>query len=250
MTTGARETAGRDYYDDAGFNYRRWWAGRWYEHQAEVIAIRRLLQGRRFDHAVDVGGGFGRLSIVLAEFAEQVTLTDSSRQQLKLSGEFLARHPRIRSRQMAAARLDFPAASADLVAMIRVMHHLPDPTAALGEIARVLSPGGHAVIEVANSAHAMNRLRALARGEQVPAAARSIGSHGAIPYVNHHPETVAGQFRAAGLQVRQKLSVSNFRHPLVKLVVPVPVLLTAERIAQEPMAGSCFGPSLIFLLQK
>jgi SAM-dependent methyltransferase len=151
---------------------------------------------------------------------------------------------------MAAADLDFPAASVGLVAMIRVMHHLPEPAAALAEIARVLKPGGCAIIEVANSAHAVNRIRYLARREPFPTAARDLGSPGGIPYVNHHPDAVARQFRAAGLVVRRKLSVSNFRHPLVKRIVPARALLAAERLAQEPLAGACFGPSLMFLLEK
>jgi ubiquinone/menaquinone biosynthesis C-methylase UbiE len=248
MTT--RETASQDHYDDPGFNYARWWAGRGYEHHAEVMALRRLLQGRWFARAVDVGGGFGRLSTILAEFADEVTLTDSSVQQLELSRRFLAHHPHVTGRQMTASDLDFPAASVGLVAMIRVMHHLPEPAAVLAEIARVLKPGGCAVIEVANSAHAVNRVRYLARREPIPAAARDLGLAGGIPFVNHHPETVAGQFRAAGLQVRRKLSVSNFRHPLLKQVIPARALLAAERVAQEPLAGACFGPSLMFLLEK
>jgi len=245
-----REKASRDYYDDPGFNYARWWAGRGYEHHAEVMAIRALLQGRWFARAVDVGGGFGRLSTVLAEFADVVTLTDSSTQQLEISRHFLAHHPHVTGRLMAAEDLDFPAASIGLVAMIRVMHHLPEPEAALAEIARVLKPGGCAVIEVANSAHAVNRLRYLARREPVPAAACDLGMPGEIPFVNHHPDTVAGQFRAAGLQVRRKLSVSNFRHPLLKQVIPARALLAAERVAQEPLARACYGPSLMFLLEK
>jgi ubiquinone/menaquinone biosynthesis C-methylase UbiE len=245
-----RETASRDYYDDPGFNYARWWAGRGYEHHAEVMAIRRLLEGRWFARAVDVGGGFGRLSTVLAEFADEVTLTDSSAQQLDISRQFLAHHPHVTGRQMAASDLDFPAASVGLVAMIRVMHHLPEPAAALAEIARVLKPGGCAVIEVANSAHAVNRLRYLARREPIPAAACDLGLPGEIPFVNHHPDTVACQFRAAGLQVRRKLSVSNFRHPLLKQVIPARALLAAERAAQERLARACFGPSLMFLLEK
>ena len=56
-------------YNDPDFNYAHFWRGRGYEHGAEVIAIRRLLNGRRFGHAVDVGGGFRRLSVVLAFFA-------------------------------------------------------------------------------------------------------------------------------------------------------------------------------------
>jgi ubiquinone/menaquinone biosynthesis C-methylase UbiE len=248
MTT--RERAGRDYYDDPGFNYARWWTGRGYEHHAEVMAIRRLLQGRWFARAVDVGGGFGRLSTVLAEFADEVTLTDSSVQQLEISREFLEHHPHITGRLMPATALDFPAGSVGLAAMIRVMHHLPEPEPALAEIARVLKPGGCAVIEVANSAHAVNRLRYLARREPVPAQACDVGLAGEIPFVNHHPDTVALQFRAAGLRVRRVLSVSNFRHPVLKQVIPARTLLAAERVAQERLARACFGPSLMFLLEK
>src|SRR5271166_4687677 len=110
------------YYDDADFNYATWWQGREYEHEAEVMAIRRLLGHRKFAHAVDVGGGFGRLSVVLAEYSDRVTLVEPSFQQLKLASTFLARYPAIERRQMTATQMDFPDASADLVAMVRVMH--------------------------------------------------------------------------------------------------------------------------------
>ncbi len=250
MVTRPRATARSDYYDDPDFNYPRWWVGREYEHQAEVIAIRRLLRGHRFAHAVDVGGGFGRLSVVLAEYADTVTLTDSSRQQLEIAREFLALHPSVSSRQMVAANLEFPDASVDLAAMVRVMHHLPEPAPVLAEISRILRPGGYAIIEVANSAHAVNRVRSVVRGQQIPVGARGIGSRGLIPYVNHHPYTVARQFEDAALHIRRRLSVSNLRHRTIKKVVPEKALLAVERAAQERVARAYFGPSIFFLLQK
>ncbi len=250
MLTTPPATARSDYYDDPDFNYARWWDGRDYEHQAEVIAIRRLLRGHGFTHAVDVGGGFGRLSVVLAEYADTVTLTDSSRQQLEIAREFLAHHPSVSGCQMVASNLRFPGASVDLVAMVRVMHHLPEPAPVLAEISRILRPGGYAIIEVANSAHAVNRVRSVVRGERIPIAAREIGSHGLIPYVNHHPYTVARQFQDAALHIRRRLSVSNLRHRTIKKVLPEKALLAVERAAQERVARTYFGPSMFFLLQK
>ena len=88
------------------------------------------------------------------------------------------------------------------------------------------------------------------RGEKIPAAAVDIGSLGDIPYVNHHPETVQGQLQAAGFHVKRRLSVSNLRHPAVKLVMPKRVMLAMENKAQERLAGLHFGPSIVFLLEK
>src|SRR5215470_13708522 len=243
------------FYDDATFNYREFWTGRDYEHQAEVIAIRRLLDGRRFGRAVDVGGGYGRLSVVLSEYADEVTLVDASRQQLELAATFLAGHPRIGRRIMDAAQLSFADDSVDLVAMVRVLHHLPDPARELAEIARILRPGGTAIVEVANLAHALNRVRHMVRRERLPVTALDIRSEavrerGGIPYVNHHPATVARQFRAAGLQVQRVLSVSNLRHPLLKKALPGRTILAAEKMAQARLARVHFGPSLFFLLRK
>jgi SAM-dependent methyltransferase len=250
MVTRARATGRPHYYDDPDFNYADWWRGREYEHESEVMALRRLLHGRRFRRVADIGGGFGRLSMVLADYADHVTLVDPSVQQLDLSRSFLASHPAIERRQMVATDLDFPDASMDLVTMIRVMHHLPWPAAELAEVSRILRPKGYAIIEAANSAHGLNRLRFRLRGEPIPLSAVDIGSRGRIPYVNHHPDALAGQLRTAGLHIRRTLSVSNLRHPLMKVILPGRVMLAAEWAMQERLAGIRFGPSMFFLLQK
>ncbi len=244
-----------DMYNDPDFNYAHFWRGRGYEHKAEVIAIRRLLNGRRFGHAVDVGGGFGRLSVVLAFFADHVTLVDPSSQQLDLSRRLFPDHPAMNRCLMDAADLQFGDESIDLIAMIRVLHHLPGPRAEFAELWRVLRPGGFAVVEAANSAHAVNQVRHLLRQERIPESevdARSEQSRrsGAAAYVNHHPRTISRQLTEVGFQIRRVLSVSNFRHPLAKAVLPERVLLAMERAAQQPLARLYFGPSIFFLLQK
>jgi ubiquinone/menaquinone biosynthesis C-methylase UbiE len=253
----AREgTAGRDarMYNDPLFNYAQFWTGRDYEHQAELVALHRLLAGRRYRHAADIGGGFGRLAVVLTKYADRVTLVDPSTQQLDLSREIFPGDPF--ERELAeAAKLPFDDGSIDLAVMVRVLHHLPDPDNELAEIARVLRPGGHAIIEAANSAHAMRRMAALLRRQRIPTGPVDIRSEksrlaGAAPYVNHHPRTIIGQLADVGLDVRQTLSASNFRHPLAKALVPQRALLAAERALQQPLAGIFFGPSLFLLLEK
>jgi hypothetical protein len=53
-----------DYYDDPKYTYANYWIGREYEQAAEKMAINRLLEGKHFRHAVDIGGGYGRLRAV------------------------------------------------------------------------------------------------------------------------------------------------------------------------------------------
>jgi SAM-dependent methyltransferase len=65
-----------DQYDDPKYNYQDYWAGREYEHAAEEMAITRLLGKNRFTQAVDVGGGYGRLSKFLTKYADKVTLAE------------------------------------------------------------------------------------------------------------------------------------------------------------------------------
>ena len=243
------------YYDDQDLNYQEYWTDRGYEHDAEVMAVRRLLRGRRFEQAVDVGGGYGRLSVVLAEFADRVILVDASQQQLSLADEFLGDHPQITRKLMDASALKLPNGCADLVSMVRVMHHLPDPAAELRELRRVLRPGGTAIIEVANVAHAMNRVRYLARRRPIPVRPTDIRTEAArqrdgIPFVNHHPATVISQLKSAGLQVERTLSVSNLRLPALKRIVPAPALLALEGAMQERLAPVYFGPSIFLLLRR
>lgn len=242
-------------YNDPEHNYLKYWQGRDYEHAAEEIAIRRLLRGKHFGHAADVGGGYGRLCILLENYADTVTLAEPSEKQLDMAKEFLKDHPAIERKLMQADKLQFQDGSIDLLTMIRVMHHLPEPATEFGEIHRVLSPDGVAIIEVANYIHARNRLKHLVKGKKLPIEPVDIRSpehRGTdyIPFVNHNPKTVVRQLRDAGLEVVKTLSVSNLRSPGLKKVVPKAVMLSLERVMQAPLASSYFGPSIFFLVQK
>jgi ubiquinone/menaquinone biosynthesis C-methylase UbiE len=243
-----------DQYNDPKHNYLHYWDGRDYEHAAEEMAIRRFIDGKHFRHAVDVGGGYGRLCVLLHDYADKVTLAEPSRQQLDIAEEYLLEYPDIDRKLLQADDLGFDDRSIDLLTMIRVMHHLPDPKAEFREIARVLSTDGYAIIEVANYSHARNRVRHLIRREKLPVAPVDIRSEqnrseDEIPFVNHNPKTVIKQLAHAGLRVERILSVSNLRSPRLKRVMPRTVMLAIEGILQPALASSYFGPS-VFLLVK
>lgn len=244
-----------DQYNDPNHNYLRYWDGRDYEHAAEEIALRRLIGDKHFKHAADIGGGYGRLCVFLENFADKVTLAEPSQQQLDIAEEFLKDHPRVERLLTQAADLQFKDKSLDLITMIRVMHHLPDPSAEFAEIARVLNDDGYLILEVANYAHGRNRIKHFVKGKKLPSKPVDIRSKenqrdDEIPFVNHNPKTVINQLAHAGLKVEKTLSVSNLRSPGLKKVVPKGLMLAAERAMQQSLAKTYFGPSVFFLVKK
>lgn len=253
MTEEKRKKKVADQYD-RGYDYTRYWDHRDYEHAAEEAAMRRLLDGRRFGSAADVGGGFGRLSLLLREYADHVTLAEPSSTQLEAAERLLAGTD-IVQRQMQADDLQFDDASLDLLTMVRVMHHIPEPSAEFAEIARVLKPGATAIIEVANYGHFLNRRRLAKQGKELPVEPVSIrtvaaDAPDAIPFVNHNVATVVSQLATSGLHLERKLSVSNLRNERLKKMLPTGLMLAIEKAMQERLAERDFGPSIFLELRR
>jgi ubiquinone/menaquinone biosynthesis C-methylase UbiE len=242
-------------YDAGDYNYQDYWVGRDYEDAAERLAFSRLLKGKHFKHAVDVGGGYGRLCIFLENYADKVTLAEPSREQLKLAESFLKGHPRIDQKRVTAANLGFADGSVDLITIVRILHHIPEPTAEFKEIARVLSDNGYFIMEFANYTHFRNRIKHALRFRRFPTEPVDIRSQqnrndNEPPFVNHNPKTIMKQLAHAGLKVEKVLSVSNLRSPGLKKIVPRAVMLSMEKIMQGSLAKTYFGPSTFFLIKK
>jgi len=244
-----------DQYNDPKHNYLHYWDGRDYENASEEMAIRNLLKDKHFREAVDIGGGYGRLCLLLEQFADKVTLAEPSQQQLDIAKDFLKDYPEVERKLMQADDLKFKDGSKDLITMIRVMHHLPDPKAEFAELARVLADDGYLILELANYAHGRNRLKHALKLKKLPVDPVDISTkekrkEGEIPFVNHNPKTVVKQLAHAGLKVDRVLSVSNLRSPTLKKVVPQSVMLSLETFLQSALAKTYFGPSVFFLVKK
>lgn len=244
-----------DQYNDPKHNYLRYWDGRDYEQAAEEIAIRRLLKDKKFKKAVDVGGGYGRLSVVLRDFADNVVLAEPSQQQLDIAKDFLKDKPKVDMKLAQAEKLPFSDGEFDLAMVVRVIHHLPNPVPAFEEIHRVLQKDGYFMIEFANYGNFKNRLKHAAKFKLLPVDPVDIRSDhnkrdDEIPFVNHNPKTVRRQLAQCGFKLENVLSVSNFRSPTLKKILPKSVLVQLEKLAQKPLAKAYFGPSTVYLLRK
>lgn len=92
---------------------------------------------------VEVGGGFGYLLRSFKDARWDVLGVDP---WVELPS-FTERVHGIRTIPTTLETAQLPAESADVVVLLHVIEHVPDPVATLREINRVLKPGGHVVIE-------------------------------------------------------------------------------------------------------
>jgi SAM-dependent methyltransferase len=110
-------------------------------HNYETAHIRKELKALRATQSLEVGCGFGRLSMTFAEFSSHHVAVDVNNQAL-----FAARtaYPDISYQIASAEDLPFPTGHFDLVATWTVVQHVPPEKIdrVCSELTRVLAPSG------------------------------------------------------------------------------------------------------------
>ena len=94
----------------------------------------------------DLGCGSGRLAATIAPYARSVVAVDSSPEMLEVARARLSGFGNVQIVQGRIEELPLESASLDLALVVHLLHHVQDPAAALGEVARVLRPGGRLVV--------------------------------------------------------------------------------------------------------
>lgn len=152
----------RAYYDDFATTYERG-RDRGYHALIDDLEASTVIPFVRGKRVLEIGCGTGLVLERLTPHAGSVVGVDLSPGMLEL-----ARRRALEVYEGSATALPFPDASFDVVCSFKVLAHVPDVRAALSEAARVLRPGGIAVLEFYNR----RSLRYLAR---LAAGARRIG---------------------------------------------------------------------------
>jgi SAM-dependent methyltransferase len=206
--------------DYEGSDYQQtFWehGGRSYEDAVEAVALGRLVpgSGRR---VLDLGAGAGRNAPRYAGF-EQRVLLDYSRTMLEQAQARIGTSDRVLYVAADAYRLPFAPALFDCVVMVRVLHHMAEPQAALRQVARVLAGQATFVLEFANKRNlkAIGRwvLRRQAWNPFTPEPIEFLPLH-----FDFHPAAVRDWLTGLGLTVERTLTVSHFRSGALKRAVP------------------------------
>jgi len=243
------------HYDDPKFSYQDYWQPRQYEHRTEVMAINRLLRHRIFSTAADIGGGFGRLTKNISLYSRHTYLIEPSKKLRTEAQEYLHNDRKITFLPGTAQHTGLPDQCLDLVSIVRVFHHIPHLQPVFVEITRILKPGGFLLLEFANSLNFKARIASLITGQPIlliPQEKRSTINirRQSIPFVNHHPAHINQLLNNYGFRVQKTLSVSNFRSPFLKKLIPIKFMLFLESLFSSLLSVFYFGPSIFILAAK
>jgi ArsR family transcriptional regulator len=96
--------------------------------------------------AGDLGCGTGATMSMLAPHVRQVIGVDSSEEMLSAAKSRLGGVPNVELHRGTLEALPLDSRALDVATLVLVLHHVPTPTLALTEAARVLKPGGRLLI--------------------------------------------------------------------------------------------------------
>ncbi len=217
--------------DYEGSDYRtRFWEnqGRDYEDGAERTALRRMLppKGRTL---IEIGAGFGRLADEYTGY-DKVVLFDYSRSLLREAQAHLGEDPRYIYVAGNWYEMPFVDGLFDAMTQIRTIHHAADVPSLFAELKRITHVGSTYVLEFASKRH----LKAIAR-YALRCQSWSPFEEEPVEFVelnfDFHPAWIREQLTQSSFDPGRMLTVSHFRIPLLKKVVPTPALVKLDGAA-------------------
>ena len=110
---------------------------------SDLNRLRERLRLPAAGRLLDVGGGTGRVSSQLRHLVDEVIISDPSTSMLKQAQV----KGKLQPAQAHAERLPFPNGSFDRVVVVDALHHFANQREAVGDLLRVLKPGGRLLIE-------------------------------------------------------------------------------------------------------
>lgn len=245
------------YYDT--YDYPSYWIERDYEHEAEMHVMKCFLKRiPKIRTVVEIGAGYGRLVPSYFFRARRVILADPSSRLLKIANNKLINkgitfiHANIENLYPKIRRN-----TADLVIVVRVLHHIQDLDGALSTIHKISKNKSYLILEFANKRHLKATINEFLHGnftfplDIFPKEIKSTKKRTkSIAFFNYHPDVIKEKLKDFGYSIIEVRSVSNIRSVLMKKILSTETLLFFEKLLQRPLSYLCIGPSIFILAKK
>jgi ArsR family transcriptional regulator len=175
----------------AGSLERHYSPGRTWESLARGLAL-----GLDLGEVADLGAGDGAIAELLAPACKSVVGIDSNERMVEAGRKRLKRLPHVELRRGDMHATGLGDASRDIVLLSQTLQYASDPARVIREIARILRPGGRALI-LTLTAHGHEEVRA---------------EYGHL-HLGFKPAQLRAWLRAAGLEVAHLSSAGRERRP-------------------------------------
>jgi SAM-dependent methyltransferase len=179
---------------------------------------------------IDIGAGFGRLADEYDGY-DRIVLFDYSRSLLLEARAGLGPDPRFVYVAGDWYRMPFVDGLFETMVQVRTIHHTADVPALFQQLARIAHPAGSYVLEFASKHHLKAIIRYwLKRQSWSPFLPEPV-EFVALNF-DFHPRWIGRQLEAVGFSPQRMLTVSHFRLPLLKRLIPTRILVALDRMAQ------------------
>jgi SAM-dependent methyltransferase/predicted RNA-binding Zn-ribbon protein involved in translation (DUF1610 family) len=128
-------------------------------------------------------------------------------------------------------RLPFARGVFDAATMIRTLHHMADPPAALRQVRQVLQPGAAFILEYANKCNFKAILRYILRRQTWNPFSLEPVEFAELNF-DFHPRAVRDWLEENNFTIQRQLTVSHFRLGLLKRMLPLKLLVNMDALAQ------------------
>jgi len=236
--------------DYEGSKYRTdFWEGkgRDYEDATERYAIKELLPTPG-GILMEAGAGFGRLARLYDSY-QKILLVDYSLSLLQEAQQIWGEDKRIMFVAASVYDLPFIDGLIDSIVMVRVMHHLHQPSLALSELARVLQGEGTFIVEYANKRNLKAMIRYWSRQQDWSPFEYQPYEFVHLNY-DFHPTWMTENLLQSGFLIDKELAISNFRIEAVKRRFSASTLTQLDAMLAPLSSKLKLSPSVMVRCKK
>jgi len=245
-------------YDFFDYDYTQYWKVRKYEDSAEKHVLEKIFKSKKGTWFVDIGGSYGRLTPTYYSSYSNPIILDYSLKTLQKNYPIIKKQfPNIEMIAANAYHMPFKENCLDGGLMVRVLHHISEPTVYFNELKRIMHDNSTYIQEFANKVNLKASLRAILHLNfkffskapyQQPTSKNFEGTKAGEEalFFNYHPSFVSGALRNIGFEIQNKYGCSYLRFPALKKLLGDDNMLKIEYLLQKLLKTTNIPPSIIF----